>query len=134
MASVDFLGENSNGFDSYLYQVKLDDGDIASVQIAKKGGAIVMWDTSFDAQEPKLSVEEGRLLAEQYMDKQGLENMKGVYACVSDGVLYVNMCYVEDDVIYYPDMIKVKVSLDDGKIVDSTISTITLKDSFPCPL
>ena len=51
------------------------------------------------------------------MDKQGLENMKGVYACVSDGVLYVNMCYVEDDVIYYPDMIKVKVSLDDGKIV-----------------
>ncbi|MCI8944571.1 MAG: hypothetical protein HFE33_02695 [Clostridia bacterium] len=117
VASVDFIGENSNGFDSYLYQVKLDDGDIASVQIAKKGGAIVMWDTSFDAQEPKLSVEEGRLLAEQYMDKQGLENMKGVYACVSDGVLYVNMCYVEDDVIYYPDMIKVKVSLDDGKIV-----------------
>lgn len=115
--SVDFIGVSSNGFDSYLYQVKLGDGNIASVQIAKKGGAIVMWNTSFDSQDPKLSVEEGTLLAEQYIAKQGIEDMKGVYACVSDGVLYVNMCYTSGDVIYYPDMIKVKVSLDDGKIV-----------------
>lgn len=117
VTSIDFIGENSNGFESYLYQVKLEGGNIASVQIAKKGGAIVMWDTSFDSQEPKLSVEEGVVLAEQYMDKQGIANMKGVYACVSDSVLFVNMCYEENGIIYYPDMIKVKVSLDDGKIV-----------------
>ncbi len=115
--SVNFIGENSNGFDSYLYQVNLAGGQIASVQIAKKGGTIVMWDTSFDAKEPTLTVEEGTLLAEQYISKQGIENMKGVYATVSDGILYVNMCYAENDIIYYPDMIKVKVSLDDGKIV-----------------
>ena len=115
--SVNFIGENTNGFDSYLYQVNLAGGQIASVQLAKKGGTIVMWDTSFDAQEPKLSVEEGTLLAEQYIAKQGIENMKGVYATVSDGILYVNMCYTENDIIHYPDMIKVKVSLDDGKIV-----------------
>lgn len=115
--SVNFIGENSNGFDSYIYQVNLFDGQVASVQIAKKGGSIVMWDTSFDSLEPNLSVEEGTLLAEQYIAKQGIENMKGVYATVSDGLLYVNMCYTENDIIYYPDMIKVKVSLDDGKIV-----------------
>lgn len=115
--SVNFIGENSNGFDSYIYQVNLSDGQVASVQIAKKGGSIVMWDTSFDSLEPNLSVEEGTLLAEQYIAKQGIENMKGVYATVSDGLLYVNMCYTENDIIYYPDMIKVKVSLDDGKIV-----------------
>ena len=117
VAGVNFIGENSNGFDSYLYQVNLAGGQIASVQIAKKGGAIVMWDTSFDSVEPNLSVEEGTFLAEQYIAKQGIENMKGIYATVSDGLLYVNMCYTENDIIYYPDMIKVKVSLDDGKIV-----------------
>jgi germination protein YpeB len=47
----------------------------------------------------------------------GIESMKGVYATVTDGILFVNMCYVENDVVIYPDMIKVKVSLDDGKIV-----------------
>ena len=117
VSSVEFITENNNGFDSYMYQVSLSDGNIASVQIAKKGGAIVMWDTSFDSQEPKLSIEEGTALAEQYMAKQGYENMQGVYACVTDGLLYVNMCYVQNDIILYPDMIKIKVSLDDGKIV-----------------
>ncbi len=117
ISAISYMAENNSGFDSYLYQVKLKNGSLASVQIAKKGGAIVMWDTSFDAKEPKLSVDEGVKLAEQYMDKQGYENMKGVYACVTDGLLYVNMCYVENEIVYYPDMIKVKVSLDDGKIV-----------------
>ncbi|MDE6614477.1 MAG: germination protein YpeB, partial [Clostridia bacterium] len=117
VSSVEFITENNNGFDSFMYQVTLSDGNIASVQIAKKGGAIVMWDTSFDAQEPKLSVEEGVALAEQYMANQGYTDMKGVYACVTDGILFVNMCYMQDDVVIYPDMIKVKVSLDDGKIV-----------------
>lgn len=115
--SVNFIGESSNYFDSYLYQVDLEDGQVASVQIAKKGGATVMWDTSFKSQEPKLTIEEGTLLAEQYISKLGIANMKGVYATVTDGLLYVNMCYTENDIVYYPDMIKVKVSLDDGKIV-----------------
>ena len=117
VSSVEFITENNNGFDSYMYQVTLADGNIASVQIAKKGGAIVMWDTSFDSQEPKLSVEEGVVLAEQYMANQGYTDMKGVYACVTDGILFVNMCYMQDDIVIYPDMIKIKVSLDDGKIV-----------------
>ena len=117
VSSINFIGENNNYFDSFLYQVNLKGGQIASVQIAKKGGSVVMWDTSFDAKEPKLTVEEGTLLAEQYISKMGIKNMKGVYATVTDGLLYVNMCYSENDIIYYPDMIKVKVSLDDGKIV-----------------
>lgn len=117
VSKVEFITENNNGFDSYLYQVTLADGNVASVQIAKKGGAIVMWDTSFDAQEPKLSVEEGKILAEQYIANQGYKDMKGVYACVTDGILFVNMCYIQNDTVIYPDMIKVKVSLDDGKIV-----------------
>lgn len=114
---IKYDGESDNGFTAYVYDVKLKDGGSVYVQLAKKGGAIVMWDKQFDSQEPKLSVEEGVELAEQYMQKQGYENMKGVYACVTDSVLYVNMCYVDNDVIVYPDMIKIKVSLDDGKII-----------------
>lgn len=115
--SVKYTGESDNGFTAYVYDITLEDGSNVYLQLAKKGGAIVMWDKQFDSSEPKLSVEEGVVLAEQYMKKVGYENMKGVYACVTDSVLYVNMCYVEDDVIIYPDMIKIKVSLDDGSII-----------------
>lgn len=117
VSSIEFIGQSDSGFVSYMYQVTLSDGSIASVQLAQKGGTLVMWDKSFDSQEPTLTVDEGVELANQYMAKLGYENMKGVYACVTDSVLYVNMCYVQDDVIYYPDMVKIKVSLDDGSIV-----------------
>ena len=115
--SVKYTGESDNGFTAYVYDITLEDGSNVYLQLAKKGGAIVMWDKQFDSSEPKLSVEEGVELAEQYMKKVGYENMKGVYACVTDSVLYVNICYVENDIVLYPDMIKIKVSLDDGKII-----------------
>ena len=115
--SVKYTGESDNGFTAYVYDVTLEDGSNVYLQLAKKGGSIVMWDKQFDSQQPTLSVEEGVVLAEQYMQKQGYENVKGVYACVTDSVLYVNICYVENDIVIYPDMIKIKVSLDDGKII-----------------
>lgn len=115
--SVKYTGESDNGFTAYVYDVTLEDGSNVYLQLAKKGGSIVMWDKQFDSQQPTLSVEEGVVLAEQYMHKQGYENVKGVYACVTDSVLYVNICYVENDIVIYPDMIKIKVSLDDGKII-----------------
>lgn len=115
--SVKYTGESDNGFSAYVYDVTLEDGSNVYLQLAKKGGSIVMWDKQFDSQQPTLSVEEGVVLAEQYMQKQGYENVKGVYACVTDSVLYVNICYVENDIVIYPDMIKIKVSLDDGKII-----------------
>lgn len=115
--SVKYTGESDNGFTAYVYDITLVDGSNVYLQLAKKGGSIVMWDKQFDSQQPTLSVEEGVVLAEQYMQKQGYENVKGVYACVTDSVLYVNICYVENDIVLYPDMIKIKVSLDDGKIM-----------------
>lgn len=115
--SVKYTGESNNGFTAYVYDVTLEDGSNVYLQLSKKGGSIVMWDKQFDSQQPTLSVEEGVVLAEQYMQKQGYENVKGVYACVTDSVLYVNICYVENDIVIYPDMIKIKVSLDDGKII-----------------
>lgn len=115
--SVKYTGESDNGFTAYVYDITLEDGSNVYLQLAKKGGSIVMWDKQFDSQQPTLSVEEGVVLAEQYMQKQGYENVKGVYACVTDSVLYVNICYVENDIVLYPDMIKIKVSLDDGKII-----------------
>ncbi len=115
--SITYMGESDNGFVSYMYKVVLDDNSQVSLQLAKKGGTLVMWDKEFHSQEPKLSMEEGVELAEQYMKKLGYTDMKGVYACVTNSVLYVNMCFVKDDIIYYPDMVKIKVSLDDGKIL-----------------
>ena len=69
--SVKYTGESDNGFTAYVYDITLEDGSNVYLQLAKKGGSIVMWDKQFDSQQPTLSVEEGVVLAEQYMQKQG---------------------------------------------------------------
>lgn len=43
--------------------------------------------------------------------------MKSVWSTVLDGVAYVNLVPVLNNVIIYPDMIKAKVTLDTGSII-----------------
>ena len=43
--------------------------------------------------------------------------MKETYFTKLENILTVNYAYVQDDVIIYPDLIKVKISLDNGEIL-----------------
>lgn len=43
--------------------------------------------------------------------------MKPTFSLRNDNVMVLNYVYVQDDVIIYPDLIKVKIALDNGTIV-----------------
>ena len=43
--------------------------------------------------------------------------MKPTYYLKQNGALTINYAYTEDDVTIYPDLIKVKIALDDGEIL-----------------
>ena len=43
--------------------------------------------------------------------------MKESYYIISDGICTINFAYYKNDIIFYPDLIKVSVALDDGEIV-----------------
>jgi germination protein YpeB len=49
--------------------------------------------------------------------------MKQSYYNVSDNICTINCAYAKDDVYYYSDLIKVGVSLSDGKIVSLDTTT-----------
>lgn len=87
-----------------------------NAMLSKKGGALVMADVNDTVADPKYTKEQGVELAEQYCEKIGIDNMSAVWACVTDSELYVNLCYEEDGIIFYPDMVKVKISLETGKV------------------
>jgi len=42
--------------------------------------------------------------------------MKETYYLNENGIITINYAYNQDDVIMYPDLIKVKVALDDGAL------------------
>ena len=64
-----------------------------------------------------LSQEEADKKAKEYLEQHGFKNMKETYYLKESGIVTINYAYVQDDVIMYPDLIKVKVALDDGEIL-----------------
>ena len=55
--------------------------------------------------------------AEEFVTAMGFEEMKGVWYNEIDGIAFVNLAPVVNDIVYYPDIVKVKVCTDDGRII-----------------
>lgn len=110
------IGENNYRIPSYLFEVELAGGRYANVQLSKRGGSLLMLDIFKNVDSPELSVEECVELAQQYCSNIGLKDMKAVWQSNNNSTVYVNLCYTKDDIVYYPDLIKIKVCMDTGEI------------------
>ena len=64
-----------------------------------------------------LSNEEADSKGKEYLEKRGYTNMKETYYLKQEGIMTINYAYIQDGVVMYPDLIKVKVALDNGDIL-----------------
>lgn len=104
---------------SYIVTAKLKGEESRSVSliIAKQGGMLLNLDMYKEVGEPTLTVDDCKTVAEQYLETIGIKNMKAVWATNNNSTVYVNLCYYDKGIVHYPDMIKIKVSLDTGEIL-----------------
>ena len=87
------------------------------ISISKKGGFIVEMIRNRDVKEHKLSDEDAVKKGSEFLDKQGFVNMIQTYYLIQDNVITINYAYEENGIVMYPDLIKVKVALDNGEIL-----------------
>ena len=85
--------------------------------VTKKGGLILNVASSGTQGLDVLKLNDAEREAESFAKNLGLEDMKSVWGTVLDGVAYINLVPVKNNVIIYPDMIKAKVTLDTGSII-----------------
>ena len=110
------LSENSD-LAAYNFSVKTNNEDNISIAISKKGGHIVYSNCNRNIEEEKLSYDEANQKAKDFLNKEGFNNMKETYYLNENGIVTINYAYSQNDVIMYPDLIKVKVALDNGEIM-----------------
>ncbi len=126
----EFLGKdeiekiNSNGFlenaeiPSYDFTVKLKDKEETySIMISKKGGHIVQSSLDREVKEEKISQAEANEIGKIYLKNKGFENMKETYFIKQGNIVTINYAYEDSGIIVYPDLIKVRVALDNGEIL-----------------
>lgn len=85
--------------------------------ISKKGGKVVYVLDYRQVKTASISKEKAMELGRNYLQGLGYDNMYPTYALNYNNTLIVNYVYKQGDIIVYPDQIKVKMALDDGKII-----------------
>ena len=85
--------------------------------ISQKGGHVVYMNTNREVNTEIISQEEAIKKGLEFLDSKGFKNMKETYYLIQEGVMTINYAYSQDNVIIYPDLIKVKVALDNGEIL-----------------
>lgn len=116
------LDSNTNSeLDCYNFNVLLKDKDQDEEQmyicITKKGGHILYMVYDRNYETPTLSIDNAKVKAKEYLNKIGFENMQETYYMNDYNSVTINYAYKENGVLMYPDLIKVKVALDNGEII-----------------
>ena len=110
------LSQNTN-IPAYDFSVQTNTNESVNISISQKGGHIVYMNSDRDINSEILSYEEANQKGNEFLDKKGYINMKETYYLKQDGIITINYAYVQEDVVMYPDLIKLKVALDDGEIL-----------------
>lgn len=113
------LVENGN-IVVYDFTVKIKDGDSnnpMSISISKIGGHIVFMNYNREISEEKISQEDANNIGKEFLSTRGFSNMKETYYLKEGNAVTINYAYEQEGVVIYPDLIKVKIALDNGEIL-----------------
>ena len=125
----DFIGKdriteiNSNGqsqnanIECYSFTAKVSDEEIFTIAISVKGGHVVFMNSNRNILNESVSPEDAVKKGEEFLESKEFKNMKPTYYMNNGGVLTVNYAYEQDGVTMYPDLVKVKIALDNGEIL-----------------
>lgn len=115
---VQNLGYSDNAtIKQYNFSITNNEDNNISLSISKKGGHIIFMNSNRDVKNEIISQEEANQKGKEFLNKHGFQNMKETYYLKQEGIVTINYAYLDEEIIVYPDLIKVKVALDNGEIL-----------------
>lgn len=118
-AKVKYSGEMNGNMECYVYNYNLSDVEY-SAYVSKNGGKLITINSSYDSDENAnraINIKQAVKLGKNYMHKLGIENMEENYYETDGNIITINYAYSDDGITFYPDLIKVKISLTNKNIV-----------------
>ncbi len=121
--NIEYAGESNGAIKAYRYTAeasgegKKNKERKITINVTQQGGYVVWMLDNRNVVKSDMKMEEAKQKAQEFLDSRGIKNMQESYYIKSAGVATINYAYVQDDIIIYTDLIKVKVALDNGEIV-----------------
>ena len=114
---INSYGKSEGNITSYNFGIVYNDETTSTISISEKGGHIVYMDKNREVLSEVISEQEADNKAKEYLKTKGFNNMEETYYLKESGIVTINYAYVQENVLMYPDLIKVKVALDNGEIL-----------------
>ena len=113
------LTEVKGKIPAYQFSVQPDGNskNHTTIDITKKGGQVVMFINPRNVGKRDISRVEAVKEGNSFLKDRNYEGMVPTYSWIESNVLTISYAYKEDDIIIYPDLIKLKVALDNGQVI-----------------
>ncbi|MBQ3575127.1 MAG: germination protein YpeB, partial [Clostridia bacterium] len=116
VTNVRFTGESHPEIDCYEFTAFAGNTAI-SAAVTKNGGMILYILPENDVTEAKIDADTLIKTAEIFLQEKGFGDMQMSYYSAFDGILTVNFAAVQDEVVIYPELVKLQISMADGGII-----------------
>lgn len=108
-------GELNGDIPALCYETELR-GNVTRVAVSRQGGVVYQVIGSRPVEQARLSAKEALDAAKKVLERRGYAGMRESYYMVNNNILTANFAYAQNDVVCYPDLIKVSIALDDGSL------------------
>lgn len=123
-------GKNDSGpIKSFSYTVTFKGApkdQKANMGVSQKGGHIMWMLYNRPVKESKIDMNKAKQIGRDFLKNKDFKDMEDTYFLTQDNVATINYAYRQNGVTVYPDLIKLKIALDNGEIVGIETNTYLL--------
>lgn len=110
------IGRSQGVLPTYGFSVDSQDGQ-GYIEVTCQGGQVLAYFSDHAPGQPTMDASRGVELAQNYLANWGFAQMEPSYHIQREGLLTVHFAAVMDGVFCYPDLVKVTIGLDTGKLL-----------------
>ncbi len=115
--NIEFLGESDGRVMLYNYNVKFKEYENPrSISMTKQDGKLYLMVSDMNAENENISMNDAKKIGMEFLSKIGINDVKDTYYLKDSNMAIINYAGVYENVTLYPDLVKVKVSLDTGEV------------------
>ncbi|MBE7052951.1 MAG: germination protein YpeB [Ruminococcaceae bacterium] len=115
--NINIEGESDGTIKTFILSGTDENETSFYTEVSKFGGKVLYMLKNRDVKSTKLSTNDAINAGSAFLIKNELYSMKESYYEINNNIMTVNYAYVENGIIMYPDLIKLKIALDNGEIL-----------------
>lgn len=123
VTDINYENTTKGKFETYNFRVVNADGEQLYVQVTKIGGHILTVSGAGKVGDKSISEDDAKQIALEFAKNNGVENGEVVWSDSLYDDIYLNIAPVQNGIILYPDLVKVKIDMTSGTVVGYDATT-----------